>query len=338
MKRELHTVAFALLVTIAVGSLLMMIAGKQPGHIWLQMITRTWSSSYAMGDVLYKATAIVLTGLSVSIALDAGLFNLGVEGQLTAGVLACAVVGAALPAGTPAIVAIPLCTVVAAGAGGLIGGVIGVLRVTRDAHEVITSFMFNAIVVGISLWIGNAVLFQNGTTTGPAIVPGAELPQLGIGGSSVNASVGFAIAAVVAIGLLRTRTTWGHALRAVGRDPAAARAVGISVGRVQIVVMIGAGALAGLAATNFVLGHKHAFEDGLGRGVGLLGVSAALLGRLHPIGVAIAALGLGFLSSAGLAVGDQVPKELTEMLQGVLLLSIAIAVPLIKRASVEVRA
>jgi len=338
MKRELHTVAFALLVTIAVGSLLMMIAGKQPGHIWLQMITRTWSSSYAMGDVLYKATAIVLTGLSVSIALDAGLFNLGVEGQLTAGVLACAVVGAALPAGTPAIVAIPLCTLAAAGAGGLIGGVIGVLRVTRDAHEVITSFMFNAIVVGISLWIGNAVLFQNGTTTGPAIVPGAELPQLGIGGSSANVSVAFAIGAVVAIGLLRTRTTWGHALRAVGRDPAAARAVGISVGRVQIVVMIGAGALAGLAATNFVLGHKHAFEDGLGRGVGLLGVSAALLGRLHPIGVAIAALGLGFLSSAGLAVGDQVPKELTEMLQGVLLLSIAIAVPLIRRASVEVRA
>ena len=338
LQRELAAVAIAVLATIAIGSVLMMIAGKVPGRVWLDMVTRTGSSAYAMADVLYKATAIALCGLSVSIALDAGLFNLGVEGQLTAGVLACAVVGAALPAGTPAVIAIPLCTLAAAAAGAAIGGLLGLLRVTRDAHEVITSFMFNSIVVGVALWIGSATLFQNGTTTGPPIVAGAELPTLGIGGSSVNAAALLAVAAIAGVWWLRARTTWGHALRAVGRDPAAARAVGISVGRVQIAVMIGSGALAGLSATNFVMGHKHAFEDGLGRGVGLLGVSAALVGRLHPVGVALAALGLGFLSAAGLAVGDEVPKELTEMLQGVLLLAIAVGVPFVKRAARKVPA
>jgi ABC-type uncharacterized transport system permease subunit len=100
---------------------------------------------------------------------------------------------------------------------------------------------------------------------------------------------------------------------------------GISVGRVQTIVMAGAGALAGLAATNFVMGHEHAYEQGLGAGNGFLGISAALLGRNHPVGVALASLVLGFLATGGLVVGDRVPKELTEMLQGVVVIAVAVA-------------
>ena len=134
---------------------------------------------------------------------------------------------------------------------------------------------------------------------------------------------------------LRSRTTWGQALRAVGRDAQAARCVGIHVGRVQIAAMTAAGALAGLAATPFVLGHKHAFEEGLGRGVGFLGIAVALLGLSHPAGIGVAALAIGFLSSGGLAVADQVPKELTEMLLGIVVLAVACAVAWVRRRSVE---
>jgi len=330
-RRELEAALIALLVSVAIGSLLMLVAGKAPGHVWSSMVTRTFGDPYLLGQVLYKATGLALTGLAVALALDAGLFNIGAEGQLTAGVLACAVTGVALPAGTPAVIAIPLCLGAAAAAGGAVGATIGALRVTRGAHEVITSIMLNAIVAGVALWIGNEWLFRGGTTTGAKIAPGAELPQLGFGGSSVNASLVLAALAVAAVWWLRTRTTWGQAWRAVGQDPAAAQSVGISVGRVQILVMTGSGALAGLAAANFVMGHKHAFEEGLGRGTGLLGISAALLGRMHPIGVAVAALVLGFLSSGGLAVADLVPKELTEMLQGVVVLAVAAAGPWVRR-------
>jgi len=330
-RRELEAAAIALLASVAIGSALMLIAGKAPGHVWLAMITRTLGDPYALGQVLYKATGLALTGLAVAVALDAGLFNIGAEGQVTAGVLACAVVGGALPAGTPAILAIPLCLIAAAAAGGAVGATIGVLRVARGAHEVITSMMLNAIIAGLALWIGNEVLFQGGTTTGGMIAPGARLPRLGFGGSSVNASLLLAVVAVAAMWWLRARTTWGQAWRAVGQEPEAARSVGISVGRVRILVMTGSGALAGLAAANFVMGHKHAFEEGLGRGTGLLGIAAALLGRMHPIGVAVAALVLGFLSSGGLAVADLVPKELTEMLLGVVVLAVAAAGPWVRR-------
>jgi simple sugar transport system permease protein len=97
------------------------------------------------------------------------------------------------------------------------------------------------------------------------------------------------------------------------------------VGRTQIFVLTASGALCGLAAVNFVLGHKHAFEAGLGAGTGFVGIAAALLGRLHPFGVVAAALLLGFLSSGGLAVNDKVPKELTEVLQGFVVLAIAVS-------------
>lgn len=332
-RRELEAVAIALLASIAIGSVLMMLAGVSPGRVWWAMLERTAGDPYLLGQVLYKATGLALCGLAVALALDAGLFNIGVEGQLGAGVLACAVTGAALPESMPGIAAIPICLAAAAGAGALVGAAIGGLRATRGAHEVITSIMLNAIVAGVSLWIGNEVLFREGVTRGDAIVDGAKLPQLPLNGSSANLALVVALVAVAALWFLRVRTTWGRAWRAVGDEPAAARAVGISVARVQTLVMAGAGALAGLAAANFVMGHKHAFEEGLGRGTGFLGISVALLGRNHPLGVLLAALLLGFLSSGGLAVGDIVPKELTEMLQGVVVLSVAAAGPWVARRS-----
>jgi simple sugar transport system permease protein len=195
--------------------------------------------------------------------------------------------------------------------------------VYRGAHEVITSFMLNAIVGGLGLYLGNEAIFRPGTTSGPPIVAGAELPDLGLGGSSANLALVLALGLVALVWWLRDRTTLGVAWRAAGKNPEAARTAGIDVGRVQLLAMTASGALAGLAATSFVMGHGHVFEEGLGRGTGFIGISAALLGRSHPVGVVFAALVLGFLSAGGLAVGDLVPKELTEMLQGVVVLAVA---------------
>jgi simple sugar transport system permease protein len=330
-RRELLAAVIALLVSMAIGSALMLVAGEAPGHVWARMIAHAFGDDYYFGHMLYKATGLALTGLGVAIALDVGLFNIGVEGQLTAGVLASAIVGTALPHATPAVLAIPACTLAGAAAGASIGASIGGLRVEREAHEVITSFMLNAIISGVALYIGNEVLFRGGTTHGAEIAPGAQLPQLGLGGSAANTAIVFAVLAIAGVWWLRARTTWGQAWRAAGADPDAARAAGISVERVQLLAMTASGALAGLAATNFVLGHKHAFEEGLGRGTGFLGISAALLGRSHPVGIAFAALVLGFLSAGGIAVADEVPKELTEMLQGIVVLAVACAGPWIAR-------
>jgi simple sugar transport system permease protein len=330
-RAQLQAAAIAILASVAIGSVMMLVVGVPPGTVWWAMLERTISDPYTLGQVLYKATGLALCGLSVGLALDAGLFNIGAEGQLTAGVLACALMGTALPSDTPAFLAVPLCLLAAALAGGLVGAAIGALRAFRGAHEVITSIMLNAIVAALALWAGNAFIFQGGTTRGADIAKGAEIPHLPFAGSAVNGTLIMALGLVALLAWLRSRTTWGQMWRAVGRDPEAARSVGIAVPRVQTLVMAAAGALAGLSAANFVLGHKHAFEEGLGRGTGFLGISAALLGRTHPIGIGIAALLLGLLSAGGLAVADLVPKELTEMLQGVVVLAVAAAGPWVAR-------
>jgi simple sugar transport system permease protein len=330
-RDDVEATAIALLASLLIGSLLMLVVGASPAHVWWDMVTGTFGNPYEIGQVVFKATGIAIAGLGVALALDAGLFNIGAEGQLTAGVVACGAVGAALPTGTPAILALPICILAAAAAGGLIGGLIGAMRVYRGAHEVITSIMFNAIVGGIALWLGTETLFVGGTTTGAPIAPGAELPDLPFGGSAASAATILALALAGAVWWIRARTTWGQALQTVGRDPDAARSVGMSVGRIRVYAMLASGALAGVAAVNYVLGYKHAFEEGLGRGTGFLAIAAALLGRMHPVGVVAASVLLGFLSEGGLVVADVVPKEVTEVLQGVVVLAIAAAGPWVRR-------
>jgi simple sugar transport system permease protein len=100
---------------------------------------------------------------------------------------------------------------------------------------------------------------------------------------------------------------------------------GIRIGRSQALALAVSGALAGLGGINFVLGYKHFFEQGFSAGAGYLGIAVALIGRNHPAGVVIAALFFGALSYAGLVINERVPRELVEMLQGLVILS-AIAV------------
>lgn len=323
--------ALALLAAIAIGSLLMLAAGQAPGNVWGAMVSRTFGDPYALGQVLLKASTLAFTGLAVALALDAGLFHIGAEGQVIAGNLVAGTLGAALPPTISPVVALPLVVMAAALTGALLGAFTGWLRAARGAHEVIVGILLNAIVAGVALWIGNAALFTGGTTRGHTIAVGAQLPTLGIAGSAANASVLIAVLAAVVVWSIRGRTRVGLAIAAVGQQPGAAIAAGVDVTRVRVGVMAAAGAIAALASTNLVLGHKHAFEEGLGRGTGYLGVAVALLARAHPLGVLIAALGLGWLSQAGLAVGDLVPKELTDVIIGVVVLAVAAAAPLAAR-------
>ncbi len=330
-RDELVIAGIALLLATAAASILMIVAGASPAAVWGAIATRTLGDPYALGQVVFKATPLVFTGLAVALALEVGLFNIGGEGQMVAGAVACAAIGAALPGGTPMVLAVPLCLIAAAFAGGALGAATGALKAYRGAHEVIVAILLNAIVAGVALWLGNAFLFVGDATATAAIVPGAELPGLGIAGSSASTAIVVAIAAAIATAWLMRGTTIGLGWRMVGQGREAARAAGLSVARAQVLAMAAAGALAGLAASSSVLGYRHAYQDGLGRGAGFLGVAVALLGRGRPVGVVAAALFLGFLQHAGLVVTDLVPRELFDVVQAVIILAIAATSPLVRR-------
>jgi simple sugar transport system permease protein len=322
-------------VALVVGDILIILVGQSPSAVFRLMLSGTWGNWYGFGQVLYKATTLICTGLAVSIALRAGLFNIGGEGQLAAGGFAAAVMGLALPAGTPGVLAIPLCIAAALAAGGLVGAIPGVMKARFGAHEVIVTIMLNFIVLAFLNWIVASHLHVSETLHTPDMQAGT-VPRLmdwvsPFHGSAVNASLFIAIVAAAIAGWMLFRTRAGYELRAVGLQPDAAEYGGVRVGTVWIKAFLISGALAGLGGINYVLGYKHYYEEGFGAGAGFLGIAVALVGRNHPLGVIIAAFLFATLSQGGLAIHALVPKQMVEVLQGVVILAVAAAVPEVRR-------
>lgn len=316
--------AIAVLTATAAASALMILAGARPLDVWAALLDAI-ADRYGVGQVIFRATPLVLTGLAVAVPLRAGLFNIGGEGQLTAAALACAAVAAALPADTPAIAAVPLAAIAAMAVGGALGAATGALRAYRGVHEVLVTILLNMIVSGVVLWIGNRWLFGREAPRTETIVAGAQLPDLGLAGSSASVSALGAVAAAIAIAAIFTRTTTGFTWRATGAGLEAARAAGLAVERARVTAMAVGGALAGLAGAHFVLGHKHAYEDGVGRGAGFVGVAVALLVGGRPLPILASAILFAALAQGGLGVAAMVPKEMVDVVQAVVVLVAAAA-------------
>ena len=331
----------ALLIAALVGDVLILTFGQSPGEVYRLLVEGTWGNAYGFGQVLYKATTLAFTGLAVALALRAGLFNIGAESQLAAGGFLAAVVGLVLPAGLPALLTLPLYIVAAMLGGAVVGAVPGVLKSRFGAHEVITTIMLNFIVLALLSYFVSTHLRVPETLHTPEIHGGA-LPRLsdilsGFHGSAANAVLIIALAVAALIWWYLFRTRRGFELRAVGLQPQAAEYGGVSVGGVWWRAMAVSGAIAGIGGLNYVLGYKHYYEEGFASGAGFLGIAVALVGRSHPLGVVLAALLFATISQGGLAVNALVPKQFVEVLQAVVIIAVAVAVPEVRRLLRDVR-
>jgi len=133
--------------------------GESPRAMGALVLEGTWGSPYGIGQVLFKATPLLFTGLAVHVVLRVGLFNVGAEGQVAVAGLAVGAVGAALPSHTPAVVALPLLVLVASAAGAAWAAPAGALRAVVGAHEVIATILLNRVaeaLVGLLLGLGLA--------------------------------------------------------------------------------------------------------------------------------------------------------------------------------------
>lgn len=315
------------LLAMALASALARLYGQSPLEVYRLLFAGTWGSIYGIGQVLFKATPLIFTGLAVAVALRAGLFNVGCEGQITLGALCVALCGAWLPSGTPALIAVPLCIFCGFLGGAALGGLAGLLKWKAGAHEVIVTILLNFVVRAAMVGLGVVVFLKQSMHT-PEVIASSQLPRLSrlipaLHGSAVNAALLLGLLCAILCGLLLARTRPGFRLRAVGENPAAAAASGLSIGRVQLYALLLSGGLAGLGGANFVLGYKHYYEDGFSSGVGYLGIAVAVLGQRGPLGVVIGALLFGTLSQGGLAVNALVPRELIDVLSAAVILAVA---------------
>ena len=331
----------ALVIAAVVGDILIIIFGQSPGDVYRQLLEGTWGNGYGFGQVIYKATTLTFTGLSVALGIRAGLFNIGAESQLAAGGFLAGLAGLALPATTPAAVAVLVCLVAAGIGGATVGAVPGVLKARFGASEVIVTIMLNFIVLALLNYIVAAHIHVAETLHTPEIRAGA-IPRLSdmssvFAGSAANMTILLALAVAAAAWWYLFKTRPGYELRAVGLQPDAAEYGGVRVGAVWAKTMMLSGMLAGIGGLNYVLGYKHYYEEGFGTGTGFLGIAVALVGRNHPVGIVIAALLFATLSQGGLAVNALVPKQMVDVLTAVVIIAVATAVPEVRRALATVR-
>jgi ABC-type uncharacterized transport system permease subunit len=311
-----------------VSSVIILALGENPFHIASVMLQGCLGSARSIANTLEEATPLIFTGLSVAVGMRCGLFNIGGEGQLVLGAFAAAWVGAKL-VGLDPVSHVTLCFVAAGLAGALWALVAGGLKARFGAHEVITTIMLNYIAFAVTNYLVSIPYFKQ-----PGQIPqtkeilaSAVLPRLTMIYRYTRLNLGFAvaIAAVVLLYIMLERTKAGLEIKAVGFNPVASRACGISVTRNVVIAMGASGLVAGLAGAERVLGVHGHFISPFPYGYGFAGIAVALLGRNRPLGVLVAALFFGALASGGAQVDmeTRVPRELVTVIQATVIIFVA---------------
>ena len=328
-------VSGALVLSLACGGAFIAIIGSDPFAIYFQMFSESLGNPYGVGQILYKATTFMFTGLSVAVCFRTGFFNIGAEGQLMVGGLCMAVAGFSFT-GLPSVAHVPLC-ILAGMAGGAVWGFIpGYLKARFGAHEVINTIMLNFIAAALISYFVNTVFAVPATVHTPSIEGSAELSRLEnlfaiFRGSPVNFSLFLALVAVGLVHYLLSSTPFGYELRAIGLNPAAAECAHINVALRTMGVTAFSGSLAALGSANFVLGYKHYYEIGFADGAGFMGIAVALLANNRPLAIPFAALFFGMLDYGGLTINTLVPKELVNILQAIVIIMIVVSMKLMDR-------
>ena len=327
--------AIASAASLLVGAVFIVGLGKNPLDVYGLFFSQTFGSAYGIGQVLFKATPLMFTGLAAAISFRAGLFNIGAEGQLTVGAFVTALVGFS-GEGLPPLVLIPAALLAGMAGGALWGFVPGLLKARFGSHEVINTIMMNFIASALVSYLVSNVFFVPASVHTPRIAQAAEIPRLEavmdqFRGAPVNFSLLLAVLACFGIYFLLWRTRPGYELRATGLNRNAALYGGIRVRGQMIIAMTLSGALAGLVGSNFVLGYKHYFELGFSEGIGFIGIAVALLAKNHPVGIIATALFFGVLEYGSLTINTLVPKELANILQAIIILFVIILTRLANR-------
>ena len=318
-----------LLTALIVAGLVIRLLGESPIES-LKILIGNSLNLDSLGYTLFYATTFIFTGLSVSIAMKAGLFNIGTEGQMYVGGLGLTIAMLTLDARLPAILLIPAAILASMAFGALWAFLPGYLQARRGSHIVVTTIMFNFIAASLMNFVIVKYLIPEGeqNTSSRNFADAGSMPRLGqwipnFADAPLNLSFVLAIAALVAYGVVIWRSPWGYKLRATGLNPNAAHYAGVSISRMIIVAMLASGALAGLGAVNSIMGSTHYLSLSFPAGAGFIGIAIALMGRQHPVGIFLSSVLFGALIQGGGELSFQkpaIPPETFIFIQGLIIL------------------
>lgn len=322
LRRALGYVVVLLLAFFA-ASLAMLASHLNPLGAFGALMSGAWGSEQGISETLAQTTTLLFLGLGVAVALQAGLFNIGAEGQLIVGGLCAAVAGARFDLPWP--LEIPVCLLAGAVGGAAWAGIAGWLRARFGASEIITTIMLNYVAAAGASYLVTGPLRGSPTIPQTAeISASAILPPI-VPNTRLTAAFVLALIAAIAVAWWLARTVAGFELRTVGRSERAARYAGIDVGKTLIRAMLVSGALAGVGGATEVMALVHRFNAELSPGFGFTAIAVALLAGANPLGTILTSLLFGTLQNGALAMQALAgaPKDIVAVVQGLVILFVA---------------
>ncbi|ARV58950.1 sugar ABC transporter permease [Nostocales cyanobacterium HT-58-2] len=320
----------AIASALLVGAVLISLAEANPIAAYTALFQESLFTYFGFGNTLTKMTPLLLTSLGVLVALRAGQFNIGGEGQIYLGALGSALVGLYVQ-GLPAVIHIPLALAVGFIFGAVWGFIPGYLKAMRGVNEVITTLLLNYIAFNFVSYLVQNPLKDAGAPSpySSLIAKSAQLPTI-LPGSTAHAGILLGLLAAGIVWILLILSPVGYQIAAVGYSPTASRYGGISVERTIMLVMALAGGLAGLAGATEVMGLRYRLFEQVSPGYGFDAIAIAFLSRGSVLGVVLISLFFGALRSGANVMQRSagVPVTVVYAIQGLTVLFIAISLAL----------
>ena len=346
--RVLFVVSVAALSALAAGalsSLVLLAIGASPWATFVTIFTGPLSDPFTASEIGVRAVPLILVALGTAVSFRSGVLNIGAEGQMLVGILACTAVALNIP-GLPGPALLPLALLAGALCGAAWGAVAGWLRARLEVNEILSTVMLNYIAAQLYTFLlrgpmidPDELMTGSGTPQSMRLPRGVWLSRL-FPGTRLHTGLLIALFLSFSVWVLLWRTTLGYRLRAAGAEARAARYAGIRVERSLVSAMLLAGGLSGLAGAVEVVGVHHRAIEAISGGYGFAGIVVALFGGLHPAGIVPAAAFFGLLlvgadmtqRSAG------VPANMVLVLEGVIILAIVSAGMFVRNPYAEERA
>lgn len=329
---QLAAPLLAIVAALAITSLIFLATGGNPFQAYSVMVDFGFKSDSQVW-IINKAVPYYLSAVAVAIGFRMNLFNIGVDGQYRIAALCAAAIGGAVA--FPGFLQIPMIILTAMVVGAIWSGIAGLLKAKRGVSEVVSTIMLNSIaasLIGYLLQEGRLAVVDGNIRHTPNIPESAHFFEIPTNDAPIGGFVVVAIAVGAIYWFVINRSRFGFDLRAVGRSQSAAEASGVNVKRMVVSSMLLSGAAAGLVGMSTLLGESHNYGTDFPDGIGFTGIAIALLGRNHPVGMALAALLWGFLERTGTQLEfEGFSQEIVGVMQGVIVFCVVIAYELVRR-------
>ncbi len=336
---EILSPVVGFVASIVVLMIIVIAVGESPVKALAAIYKFSLSRSAKIATIFSMSIPLFFSGIAVAFAFQAGVFNIGVEGQYFFGGLVGALAGIYLP--LPPIIHIPVVVLFSMIGGALWALIPAILKVTKNVHEVISTIMFNSIALALVNFLVNGPLSGLGKEKSlepqtAKILPSALFHKINHLFSYVGWDIpdyvylDYSLIVAIVMGFVvwfvLFRMRYGFEIRAVGTSLDVARYAGMKVKNLQIAAFLTSGALAGLIGLQEIFAIRGYYTYGIASGLGFDGIAIALIGKNSPLGVVFAAVLFAFLKQAGygLQFYTAVPNSAIYVIKGLMILFIVV--------------